>query len=343
MRVLVTGGAGYIGSHTVIALLEKGHTPVIVDNLSNSSHEAIIRVQAITQTEIEFHGFDVCEYERLESLFQRNQFDAVIHFAGFKAVGESIANPLKYYRNNLDSTISLLRAMAETKNRAINKFVFSSSATVYGFPEKLPIAEDSPVGIGITNPYGETKYMCEEIIKSTTVASPKLQGISLRYFNPIGSHPSGLIGEDPHDTPNNLAPFITQVATGRLTELSIFGNDYDTFDGTGIRDYIHVMDLAEGHVKALEFNEPGFHAFNLGTGKGTSVLELVSEFEKVTGMKIPTKIVERRPGDIASSYADVSKAKSQLNWETLRSVSDACVDAWNWQEKNPHGYSSKAI
>lgn len=338
MRVLVTGGAGYIGSHTTLALIQAGHEPIVVDDLSNSSKEAISRVQKLAGTEIEFHKFNICDEERLGKLLSNSPVDAVIHFAGYKAVGESVAFPLKYFQNNIDSTISLLKCIGANDQPNPPKFIFSSSATVYGEQFNMPISEHAQSGIGITNPYGQTKYFCEEILKSTSIANSGFQSIALRYFNPIGAHESGQIGEDPSGIPNNLAPFITQVASGKLRKLSIFGNDYPTSDGTGIRDYIHVMDLAAGHVAALDYREPGFHVFNLGTGRGTSVLELINAFETNIGKKIPFEFSPRRPGDIAECYADAALANEELKWEAKLSINQACRDSWNWQQQNPEGY-----
>ena len=338
MRVLVTGGAGYIGSHTVLSLLEQGHVPVVVDNLSNSSVESLNRVTEILGKEIEFHNIDLCDEDAFQSFMREQSFDAVLHFAGFKAVGESVANPLKYYENNIGSTVSLLKAINASTSAAPPKVIFSSSATVYGSSTELPLTESSKTGEGITNPYGFTKYVCEGILKDTVAANPAFQAIALRYFNPIGAHESGRIGEDPAGIPNNLAPYITQVASGKLSELSVFGDDYDTADGTGVRDYIHVMDLAEGHVAALRLNDLGFHAVNLGTGQGTSVFELLNAFENVVGRQIPFAVTPRRPGDIASCYADTSLAKQLLGWSSTRDIAEACADAWRWQSQNPQGY-----
>ena len=339
MRVLVTGGTGYIGSHTVLSLIEHGHEPVVVDNLSNSSSESLRRVEKLTGSTIEFHQFDVRDTGRLTDLLSHSTFDASIHFAGLKAVGESVEKPLTYYRNNLDSTMSLIEAVKTTSTRAHpGRIIFSSSATVYGDPSHLPITEETPSGIGLTNPYGQTKYMCEKILEDVCIASPDFQAIALRYFNPIGAHPSGLIGEDPAQIPNNLAPYITQVAVGRRERLGIFGNDYPTPDGTGVRDYIHVMDLAEGHVAALSFVAPGFQAVNLGTGSGTSVLELLHAFETVVGTEIPFRFMGRRAGDIASCYASTDLASTLFSWRSQRTIQEACADAWRWQNANPHGY-----
>lgn len=338
MRVLVTGGAGYIGSHTVLALLEQGHIPVVVDNLSNSSVESLNRVSEITGKPIEFHNIDLCDEHEFHSFMREQSFDAILHFAGFKAVGESVANPLKYYENNIGSTVSLLKAINASTSSAPPKVIFSSSATVYGSSTELPLTESSKTGEGITNPYGYTKFVCERILTDTVAANSAFQAIALRYFNPIGAHESGRIGEDPAGIPNNLAPYITQVASGKLSELSVFGDDYDTADGTGIRDYIHVMDVAEGHVAALGLSEPGFHAVNLGTGQGTSVIELLTAFEAVVGSPIPYAVTPRRPGDIAACYADTSLAKKLLGWSSTRDIAEACADAWRWQSHNPQGY-----
>lgn len=338
MRVLVTGGAGYIGSHTVLTLIEKGHEPIVVDNLSNSSFESIKRVQQLTGKNVEFYELDVLNPSDLSHAIGDNPLDGVIHFAGYKAVGESVEQPLKYYRNNLDSILSVLEYVQASSHLLPPKFIFSSSATVYGIPSELPITEEATTGVGITNPYGFSKFVGERILEDTCNANPAFQAIALRYFNPIGSHESGMIGEDPLDIPNNIAPYITQVASGKLKKLSIFGGDYQTQDGTGVRDYIHVMDLAEGHVAALDFDTKGFHTFNLGTGRGTSVLELHAAFEEAANIQIPFEIVARREGDIASSFANISKAKELLKWESSRTVSQACVDAWRWQSTNPTGY-----
>ncbi|MDH6278663.1 UDP-glucose 4-epimerase [Aurantimicrobium minutum] len=338
MRVLVTGGAGYIGSHTVLALLEQEHIPVVVDNLSNSSIESLNRVSEITGKPIEFHNIDLCDEHAFHSFMREQSFDAILHFAGFKAVGESVANPLKYYKNNIGSTVSLLKAINASTSTSPPKVIFSSSATVYGSSTELPLTETSKTGDGITNPYGYTKFVCERILTDTVAANPAFQAIALRYFNPIGAHESGRIGEDPAGIPDNLAPFITQVASGKLSELSVFGDDYDTADGTGIRDYIHVMDVAEGHVAALGVSEPGFHAINLGTGQGTTVFELLTAFEAVVGSPIPYAVTPRRPGDIAECYADTSLAKKLLGWSSTRDISKACADAWRWQSQNPQGY-----
>ncbi len=334
MKLLVTGGAGYIGSHTVVELLTKGHDVVVIDNLSNSSREAIKRVEEISGKSVEFHEADVRNRQALDTIFAAGDIDAVIHFAGLKAVGESVEKPLMYYENNIDSTLVLIEAMQAS---GVKKLVFSSSATVYG-SAPIPYSEDSVVGQGITNPYGRTKYFIEEIIRDVTVADPTFEGTILRYFNPIGAHPSGRIGEDPSGIPNNLMPYITQVATGRREKLNVFGGDYETVDGTGVRDYIHVDDLAAGHVAAIEHSKPGFEAYNLGSGVGVSVLELVHAFEKASGQDIPYEIVDRRAGDLPEFYARADKAREVLGWSVQRSLEDACADSWRWQSQNPHGY-----
>ena len=334
-NILVTGGAGYIGSHTVVELLNAGYKVTVIDNLSNSNQEALNRVKRITGKDLDFACVNLCDYLSLEDVFVKTSFDAVIHFAGYKAVGESVAKPLDYYRNNLESTFNLLRLMLKFN---VARIVFSSSATVYGTPKEVPIREDAP--LTCTNPYGWTKYMNERILTDTQIANPQLSVVLLRYFNPVGAHSSGLIGEDPVGIPNNLMPYITQVATGRLEKLHVFGNDYPTPDGTGVRDYIHVTDLAKGHVAAIEysFKCTGVDVFNLGTGRGTSVLDLVRTFERVNDRRIPYVIDPRRPGDIATCYADPDKAKKVLGWEAELDLADMCRDAWNWQSKNPQGY-----
>jgi len=337
MNVLVIGGAGYIGSHTLIELLHDGHEVVVVDDLSNSSEESLRRVEKITGQTVPFHRQDVCDQAALGELFVKYQFDAVIHFAGLKAVGESVAKPLEYYRNNIDSTLALCAVM---QAHGVKKLIFSSSATVYGTPEELPLKETSRVGVGITNPYGQTKFMIEQILRDLAVADPSWQITLLRYFNPIGAHESGLIGEDPNGLPNNLLPFVSQVAVGKLDHVNVFGDDYDTPDGTGVRDYIHVVDLARGHVAALDHLEDGVATYNLGTGQGVSVLEVIKAFEQAAGKTIPYEVVERRPGDIASCYADASLAGRELGWRTQKTLDDACADAWRWQSQNPNGYTA---
>ena len=341
MNVLVTGGAGYIGSHTLIELLAEGYSPIVVDNLSNSSKESITRVERITGKKIPFYTIDCMNTAALSDVFNKHAIECVIHFAGLKAVGESVAQPLRYYRNNLDATLTVCEVMQQFN---VRKFIFSSSATVYGDPEKLPLDETCRTGIGVTNPYGQTKYMIEQILQDLAIADKSWQICILRYFNPIGAHESGLIGEDPNDIPNNLFPYISQVAVGKLEKVRVFGNDYPTRDGTGIRDYIHVVDLARGHVAALDhLAEPGEVAiYNLGTGKGTSVLESIHAYEEACGKKIPYVILGRRPGDLAEVYADCSKAESGLQWKAKKTVEDACVDAWRWQSGNPNGYRSNS-
>lgn len=335
MRVLVTGGAGYIGSHTCLELLRTGFNVVVVDNLSNSSEESLRRVQKITGKTLEFHKVDLLNKRALATVFSQYRFDAVIHFAGLKAVGESVDIPLKYYHNNISGTITLCEVMAKYN---VKNIVFSSSATVYGEPHTVPITEDFPTMA--TNPYGRTKLFIEEILKDLYVSDNYWNIVLLRYFNPVGAHHSGRIGEDPKGIPNNLMPFISQVAVGKLKELSVFGNDYPTNDGTGVRDYIHVVDLALGHVRALQklIGQSGVHIYNLGTGRGYSVLEMISAFEKVSGRKIPYRTIDRRPGDIAECYADPSKAEKDLGWRTERGIEDMCVDTWRWQKQNPKGF-----
>lgn len=337
MTILVTGGAGYIGSHTVLELLQAGYEVVAVDNLSNSSRESLKRVAAITGKQPVFEELDVADKAALGKVFNKHAVDAVIHFAGLKAVGESAEKPLAYYRNNIDSTLSLCEVMQE---HGVRKLIFSSSATVYGDPEELPLKETSRVGVGITNPYGQTKFMIEQILKDLAAADPKWQITTLRYFNPIGAHPSGLIGEDPNGIPNNLLPYVAQVAVGKLNKLRVFGGDYATPDGTGVRDYIHVIDLAKGHLATLQHlgGKQGFDVYNLGSGSGTSVLEIIRTFEHAAGKPIPYEVVTRRPGDLAENYADVTKANKELGWHTEKTIADACADTWRWQSKNPGGY-----
>ena len=336
MNILVTGGAGYIGTHTLIELIGEGYTPVVVDNLSNSSQEAIKRVEKITSTSIPFYNITVQDEPALREVFEQYPFDAIIHFAGLKAVGESISRPLEYYTNNLDSTLVLLKL---TNEFGINKFIFSSSATVYGTPEELPLKETSRTGVGITNPYGQTKYMLEQVIRDVSIAQPDLEVTILRYFNPIGAHESGMIGENPNGVPNNILPYIAQVAVGKLEKVRVFGGDYDTPDGTGVRDYIHVVDLARGHVAALNHSKPGVATYNLASGKGTSVLELIAAFSKSAGKDIPYEIVDRRPGDVASCYASADLAEQELGWKTTLTIQDGCDSSWKWQSQNPEGFS----
>ena len=337
-KILVTGGAGYIGSHTCLALHEAGYEVVIYDNLSNSSFEAIQRVSNLIGKPIDFIEGDIRDTDSLTKVFSEHQFFGVIHFAGLKAVGESVAKPLMYYDNNVSGTIALLEVMAECE---IKNLVFSSSATVYGDPETLPIDENSPRSS--TNPYGQSKLMVEHMLEDLAVSDESWNLIPLRYFNPVGAHPSGQIGEDPNDIPNNLMPYVSQVAVGKLDTLSVFGNDYATVDGTGVRDFIHVTDLAQGHVAALNYlrqqsQSLGFLPINLGTGKGTSVLELVRAFSAVSGKDIPFQFAGRRAGDIASCYASADKAKTLLGWEASLSITDMCQDTWRWQSMNPNGY-----
>ncbi|HKL86628.1 MAG TPA: UDP-glucose 4-epimerase GalE [Treponemataceae bacterium] len=335
MAILVTGGAGYIGSHTCVELLNRGHEVVIVDNLCNSSEEAVRRVEKITGKKITFYKADILDKEALHTIFKENKIDSVIHFAGLKAVGESVKKPLEYYHNNICGTLVLCEVM---RAHNVKKIVFSSSATVYGTPKTVPITEDFP--LSTTNPYGSTKLMLEQILTDLNIADSKWNIILLRYFNPIGAHESGTIGEDPKGIPNNLVPYITQVAVGKLEKLSVFGDDYDTVDGTGVRDYIHVVDLAVGHVKAIEKlqEDKGVLIYNLGTGNGYSVLEMVKSFEKASGKKIPYVINPRRAGDIATCFADASKAKRELGWEAVRGLEKMCEDSWRWQSGNPNGY-----
>ena len=335
MKVLLTGGAGYIGSHTCIELIAAGHSPVIADNFDNSCPEAVKRVEEITGVKVPLYEIDVCDGEAVDKMFSENDFDAVVHFAGLKAVGESCALPLKYYRNNLDSTLTLLEVM---KKHGVNNFVFSSSATVYGVPERVPLVEDMPTGC--TNPYGWTKLMNEQILTDAAAADDSLSVVLLRYFNPIGAHESGRIGEDPNGIPNNLMPYITQVAAGKLRRLGVFGEDYPTRDGTGVRDYIHVVDLAKAHVKALDYSagKKGVEIFNIGTGTGYSVLEIVNTFMKVNDLIIPYDIKPRRAGDIAECYANPDKAYNILGWKAEKNLDDMCRDSWRWQSSNPNGY-----
>lgn len=338
MNVLLAGGAGYIGSHTCVELLEAGHSVVVADNYSNSCPEAIRRVEEITGKSVKLYEADVCDSEAVDKIFSENKIDAVIHFAGLKAVGESVAKPVMYYRNNIDSTLTLLENM---KKHGVNRFIFSSSATVYGTPKEVPLVETMPTG-SPTNPYGWTKLMMEQILTDTANANPEMSIVILRYFNPIGAHKSGRIGEDPNGIPNNLMPYITQVAAGRLERLGVFGDDYPTKDGTGVRDYIHVVDLAKGHVKAIEYSEnhSGTEIVNLGTGTGYSVLDIVKAFERVNGVKIPYVIKPRRPGDIAECFANAEKAEKVLGWKAELGLDEMCFDSWNWQSHNRNGYKS---
>lgn len=333
MAILVTGGAGYIGSHTVVELLNAGKEVVILDNFSNSKPEVLERIKEITHKDFKFYEMDYLEREKLEKVFEENKIESVLNFAGYKAVGESVKKPIEYYTNNISGALVLLDTMRKYN---VKKFVFSSSATVYGNPERVPITEQSKTG-GTTNPYGTTKLFIEQILKDIYTSDPTWDIAILRYFNPVGAHESGLIGEEPQGMPNNLMPYIVRVAAGILPELSIFGNDYDTPDGTGVRDYIHVVDLALGHLKALDKLEKegkGLFIYNLGSGTGYSVLEMVKVFEKATGKKVPYKITPRRPGDIAKCYADPTKAKQELGWQTTKTLEDMCRDSWKYIEKN---------
>ncbi|MBQ8304981.1 MAG: UDP-glucose 4-epimerase GalE [Blautia sp.] len=336
MAILVTGGAGYIGSHTVVELQNAGYEVVVLDNLSNSSEKSLARVEKITGKPVTFYKADIRDREALEEIFEKEQINSCIHFAGLKAVGESVAKPWEYYENNISGTLILVDVM---RRHGAKNIIFSSSATVYGDPAEIPITENCPKG-QCTNPYGWTKSMLEQILSDIQKADPEWNVVLLRYFNPIGAHKSGTIGENPNGIPNNLMPYITQVAVGKLKELGVFGNDYDTPDGTGVRDYIHVVDLAKGHVKALKKIEEkaGLCVYNLGTGKGYSVLDIVKNFEAATGVKIPYVIKPRRPGDIAACYADPSKAKEELGWEAENGIREMCADSWNWQSHNPNGY-----
>ncbi|MBQ8081382.1 MAG: UDP-glucose 4-epimerase GalE [Clostridia bacterium] len=335
MAVLLTGGAGYIGSHTALCILNAGQDVVVLDNLSNASPEALRRVSELTGKDVPLFVGDCADKDALNRVFDQYKIDQVIHFAGLKAVGESVAQPLRYYRNNLDATLTLCEVM---QAHQCFDLVFSSSATVYGTIQEMPLRETFP--LGCTNPYGWTKFMSEQILRDLSHADERFHVVLLRYFNPVGAHESGRIGEDPSGIPNNLMPFICQVVSGRRKELSVFGNDYPTRDGTGVRDYIHVMDLAEGHLAALAYarEHAGTEVFNLGTGVGYSVLELVHAFEEVNGVRVPYRVTPRRPGDIATCYADPAKATNLLHWEAKRSLADMCRDAWNWQKNNPNGY-----
>ncbi len=338
MSILVTGGAGFIGSHTVIELLNAGYEVVVVDNLCNSSRESLVRVEEITGKKVTFYEADIRDREALTSIFEKENIDSCIHFAGLKAVGESVAKPLMYYENNISGTLVLLEVM---QGHNVKNIVFSSSATVYGDPKEIPITENCPKG-EITNPYGQTKSMLEQILMDIYKADNSWNVILLRYFNPIGAHRSGRIGENPNGIPNNLMPYITQVAVGKLECLGVFGNDYPTHDGTGVRDYIHVVDLAAGHVKSIEKIEenPGLCIYNLGTGKGYSVLDIVKNFEEASGIHIPYVIKPRRAGDIAECYADPSKAERELGWKAVYGIKEMCEDSWRWQSNNPDGYNS---
>ena len=336
MAILVTGGAGYIGSHTVVELQEAGYEVVVLDNLCNSSEKALERVEAITGKKVPFYKADILDRKALEEIFAKESIDSCIHFAGLKAVGESVSKPWEYYENNIAGTLTLVDVMRKHNSKNI---IFSSSATVYGEPAFVPITEECPKGT-CTNPYGWTKSMLEQILTDIQKADPEWNVVILRYFNPIGAHKSGTIGENPNGIPNNLMPYVTQVAVGKLKELGVFGDDYDTHDGTGVRDYIHVVDLAKGHVKALKKIEEkaGLNIYNLGTGVGYSVLDIVRNFEEANGIKLPYVIKERRPGDIAVCYSDAGKAKKELGWEAENGIREMCEDSWRWQSNNPNGY-----
>ena len=335
MNILITGGAGYIGSHTTVKLLESGYEVVIVDNLSNSKIEAVRRIEKITGKKVTFYKVDICDKLALEQVFDEHKIDAVINFAGFKAVGESVAKPIEYYQNNISGMLTLLSVMRE---KGCKNIVFSSSATVYGNPHTVPIKEDFP--LSTTNPYGSTKLFIEYMLKDLAVADKEFNIAILRYFNPVGAHESGLIGEDPNGIPNNLCPYITKVITGKLPFLRVFGNDYDTPDGTGVRDYIHIDDLAKGHLLAVEklSKNPGLFIVNLGTGVGYSVLDVVNAFTKACGKQVPYQVVERRPGDIATCYADPSLAEQLIGFKAVKTLDEMCASALNWQLKNPDGY-----
>ena len=339
MKVLVTGGAGYIGSHTCLELLNSGHEVTVVDNLANSSEESLKRVEKLTGKSLRFHKADLCDKAAILDIAGSDKFDSVIHFAALKAVGESVAKPLEYYENNLSGTLNLCFAMRE---HGVKNFVFSSSATVYGIPKSLPLTEQSDTPINeVTNPYGRSKLIMEYILRDWQACDPTTNVALLRYFNPVGAHASGDIGEDPNGLPNNLLPFVSQVAVGKLEKLRVFGNDYDTSDGTGVRDYIHVVDLALGHVLALKklATNPGVVTYNLGTGQGYSVLEIVKAFEKASEKPVPYEVVDRRPGDIAACYADPSLAASELGWKATLGIEEMCADGWRWQSQNPNGFS----
>ena len=336
MAILVTGGAGFIGSHTVVELQNAGYDVVVLDNLSNSSEKSLERVEKITGKPVKFYKVDILDREGLNEVFEKEDIDSCIHFAGLKAVGESVVKPWEYYENNIAGTLTLVDVM---RKHNVKNIIFCSSATVYGDPAIIPITEECPKG-QCTNPYGWTKSMLEQILTDIQKADPEWNVVLLRYFNPIGAHKSGLIGENPNGIPNNLMPYITQVAVGKLKELGVFGNDYDTPDGTGVRDYIHVVDLAKGHVKAVQKlkDNSGLSIYNLGTGKGYSVLDIVKNFEAATGVKIPYSIKPRRAGDVATCYSDATKAKKELGWEAEYDIKDMCADSWNFQQKNPNGY-----
>lgn len=337
MRILLTGGAGYIASHTAVELLEKGHTVDAVDNLANGHRQAVDRVREISGREYRLFELDLTDEAEIDSVLEQGRYDACVHFAGHKSVAESVADPLEYYSNNIVSTLNLLKSM---ERHDVKELVFSSSATVYGKPTKLPLDEECQTGVELTNPYGWSKSMVEQILRDAGAADPQLKVTILRYFNPVGAHPSGLIGEDPGQSPNNLLPFVSQVASGVRPFLSIYGGEYATTDGTGVRDYVHVMDIARGHVAAVTRAGAGVETLNLGTGRGTSVLELVRLFSSVNGVDVPYRVVDAREGDVAECFADVTKARRVLGWNAELSVEEACRDAWNWQVRNPRGYAS---
>ena len=335
MNILLTGGAGFIGSHTAVELLNAGHDVIIVDNLYNSSAKAVERVEELTGKRVKFYCADACDHDAMDRIFSENKVDAVIHFAAYKAVGESVAKPLEYYRNNLDCTLTVCEAM---KKHGVKRFIFSSSATVYGIPDHMPLDETMPTSC--TNPYGWTKYMGEQILRDIAKADPEWSVVNLRYFNPVGAHESGKIGEHPNGITNNLMPYISQTAIGKRDHLNVFGNDYPTPDGTGVRDYIHVVDLAKGHVAAIQYlmTHTGEGVFNLGTGHGYSVLDMVHAFEEANGVKVPYEVTARRPGDLATCYADPAKSLEVLGWKAEKDLVDMCRDTWNWQKQNPNGY-----
>ena len=334
-KILVTGGAGYIGSHTILELLKASYEVVVIDNLSNCKKESLLRVQKITGKNLKFYKADLLDVKSIENILSENEIESVIHFAALKAVGESVEKPLRYYENNITGTINLIKILS---GHGINNFVFSSSATVYGSPEIVPIKENAK--LSATNPYGQTKLFMEQILKDVYKADNNWDVVILRYFNPVGAHESGMIGEDPNGIPNNLMPFISQVAVGKRDQLNVYGDDYDTPDGAGIRDYIHVVDLAKGHIAALKKLEsnPGYVVYNLGTGKGYSVFEVINAFEKASGKKINFKISDRRPGDIAKCFADPSLANKELFWKAVNGIDEICKDTWRWQSQNPNGY-----
>ncbi|WP_311751461.1 UDP-glucose 4-epimerase GalE [Proteus columbae] len=336
MEILVTGGMGYIGSHTCVQMIEAGMTPIIYDNLSNANEEVLNRVEALTGKRPLFYNGDIRDEQLLASIFAKHSIQSVIHFAGLKAVGESVQKPIEYYDNNVNGTLVLVRCM---RDAGVKSIIFSSSATVYGDPQVVPITEDSPVG-GTTNPYGTSKYMVERILSDLFIADESWSISLLRYFNPVGAHPSGTMGEDPKGIPNNLTPYIAQVAIGRREQVAVFGDDYPTKDGTGVRDYIHVMDLADGHIAALNAlgKKAGLHIYNLGTGNGTSVIEMIEAFRKASGKPIPYQLQARRPGDIAECWSSPTKAEKDLHWKAIRSIDDMAADAWRWQLQNPNGY-----